>query len=153
MNRVSLLLLGAVLLTASPLRASDIGVDLHLSLGRPAPAPVYIAEPPVFLFPPGLGFYVAVGVPYDCFYIDGRYYIYKGNIWYAAPHYTGPWFITEPAHLPPGLVKHRYPRIIEMRNAEYRAYKASRGGYPGKTFHPGKGGGEMGRGKGHGKNK
>jgi len=158
MKRTFLLLLGAVLLAAPTSRASDVGIDLHLRLGEPAPPPVYIAEPPVFLYPPGLGFYVAVGVPYDCFYVDGHYYVYKERAWYAAPHYTGPWFIVRHDHLPPGLAKHSYPKIIELRDAEYRFYQKNRTGYKGKTFHPGKGGGEekgkgKGNGKGHGKHK
>lgn len=152
MKRTLLLLVSAILLAAPSVRADSVGIDLHMRLGDPAPPPVVIVEPPVFLYPPTLGFYVAVGVPYDCFFLDGRYYIHKGGVWYAAPHYTGPWFIVQHSHLPPGLVKHKYPRIIELRDAEFRTYKANRTGYGGKTFHPGKGGGG-GEEKGHGKGK
>lgn len=150
MKRTLLLLLGVILLAAPATRASDVGIDLHLRFGDPVPAPVYIAEPPVFLYPPGLGFFVAVGVPYDCFYVDDYYYVYRGRAWYAAPHYTGPWFIVRHEQLPPGLAKHSYPKIIKMRDAEYRVYKKNSAGYKGKTFRPGKGGGgEKGHGKGN----
>lgn len=147
MKRTLLLLAALLLLVVPSARADEVGIDLHLRLGEPAPPPVVIVEPPIFLYPPGLGFYVAVGVPYDCFFLDGRYYVFKGGAWYAAQHYGGPWFLVRPDHLPPGLLKHRYPRIIELRDAEFRAYKAGGPGYKGKTFHPGKGGGGKGKGK------
>lgn len=156
MKRTILLLIGAILLNAPTARGSDVGVDLHLRLGDPAPPPVVIVQPPLFLYPPGLGFYVAVGVPYDCFFLDGRYYILKGGHWYASHHWGGPWYIVKHSHLPPGLVKHKHSRIVELRNAEYRAYKANKASYGGNVFHPVKAGGEgagQGKGKGHGKGK
>lgn len=153
MKRTALILLAAALLAAPAVRADDVGIDLHIRLGDPAPAPVVIAEPPVFLYPQPLGFYVAVGVPYDLFYLDGRYYSYRGDVWYVAPHYGGPWYFAKPGHLPPGLVKHKYPKIIELRDAEYRVYKKDRAGYRGKMFDPGKGHGKDKGGHGNGKGK
>lgn len=152
MKRSVFILLAAVLLAAPAARAGDVGVDLHIRLGDPVPAPVIIAEPPVFLYPQPLGFYTAVGVPYDLFLLDDRYYLFRGNIWYVAPHYGGPWYVVKPGHLPPGLVKHKYPRIIELRDAEYRAYHKEKGAYRGKTFRPQKGKWED-KGRGHDKGK
>lgn len=65
----------AVLLfqTASAALAAD--VSFSINVGGP---PIVISQPPDFLYPPELGFGVAVGVPYDMFYLSGGYYIYRG---------------------------------------------------------------------------
>jgi hypothetical protein len=111
----------------------------------------HIAEPRLS-HPPGPG-YVAVRVP-TTVYVDGHYYVYKERI-YAAPHYTGPWFIVSTITCRRGW-RNIDTKIIELRDAEYRSYQKNRAGYKGKTFHPGKGGGEekgKGKGKGNGKQK
>jgi hypothetical protein len=132
--------------------ASDVGVDLNIRIGNqppavavpvPAPAPVVvIEEPPVFLYPPGLGFYVAVGVPYDLFFIDNHYYLYRGNAWHRARHYGGPWVEVRHKHLPPGLRRHRVERIRVIRDDEFRVYDRDRGHFRGKHFRPDKEGKE-----------
>jgi hypothetical protein len=129
-------LLAAVLLAAAPAPAVDFGLDLHL--GSRAPAPIIVQEPPLFLVPPGLGFYVAVGVPYDMFYIGGRYYLCKGDAWYVAPGYGGPWAMVVHDHLPPGLRKQKFKEIVALRDAEYRSYRQKPDHYRGKAFKPGK---------------
>jgi hypothetical protein len=156
MKRSAFVLLVSLLLAVPAARATDVGVDLHIRLGDPAPAPVVIAEPPVFLYPPGLGVYAAVGVPYDLYFLDDRYYCHRHGVWYVAPHYGGPWYYVRPGHLPPGLLKHKYPRVIELRDDEYRLYRKQGSAYHGKTFRPKKGKPpehKGGHGKGGGKGK
>ncbi|GLI39071.1 YXWGXW repeat-containing protein [Geobacter hydrogenophilus] len=139
-----------VLATASPLlAASDVGFDVNINVGnRPGvviPAPpavvvptprVVIEEPPVFIEPPRLGFYVGVDVPYDLFYISGRYYLWQDNHWYRAPHYRGPWNVVSYSNLPPGLRKHKLERIRYYRDDEYRVYHREHDRYRGKHFKP-----------------
>jgi len=156
MRRFILAMSLAAFLAAPSARADEVGIDLHLRFGDPAPPPVHIVEPPVFLYPPGLGFYVAVGVPYDCFFIDGRYYLYTRGRWFIADHYGGPWYFIDHRHLPPGLARHSYRSIVKHREAEYRAYRKNRGGYGGRVFHPGPLGrgdrpGRHGKGRGRGR--
>jgi len=142
-----------VLAAASPvLAASDVGFDVNINLGnRPGvvvPAPpavvvpagprVVIEEPPVFIIPPRLGFYVGVDIPYDIFYISGRYYLYQDNYWYRAPHYRGPWTVVQYKNLPPGLRKHKLERIRYYRDDEYRVYRMDHDHYRGKRFKPSK---------------
>lgn len=141
------------LAAASPvLASSDVGFDVNINVGnRPAvvvPAPpvvvvpvaprVVIEEPPVFIVPPGLGFYVGIDIPYDIFYISGRYYLWQDNYWYRAPHYRGPWTVVKYKHLPPGLRKHKLERIRYYRDDEYRVYRHDHDHYRGKRFKPGK---------------
>lgn len=146
MRKDLLVLLLAASFTASPAIAGDVGFDLNVHIGNRTPAPIIVEEPPLFLVPPTLGFQVAVGVPYDMFFIDGRYYLCKEKAWYVAPGYGGPWAVLKRDRLPPGLAKRRYAEVIALRDQEYGHYKRDRDHYKGRTYHPGKG--EKG---GHGK--
>jgi len=146
-NPLPALLFGA-LLGASPAPAADIGLDLNIHLGNHSPAPIIVEEAPLFLVPPTLGFRVAVGVPYDMFQVDGRFYLYKENAWYVAADFGGPWSTIRHNRLPPGLAKRRYAEIIALRDEEYGHYKRDRDHYKGKAYRPGKQDKE-----GHGKKK
>ncbi|BDV42853.1 hypothetical protein GURASL_17760 [Geotalea uraniireducens] len=130
--------------------SSDVGFDLNINLGnRPravavpvAPAAVgpavVIDEPPLFIVPPQLGFYVGVGVPYDIFMIGNLYYLHSGNAWYRSRDYRGPWGAVGYRGLPPGLRKHRLDRIRYYRDDEYRHYEHDRDHYRGRYYRPDK---------------
>jgi hypothetical protein len=130
--------LAVALFGTSPALASDIGLDLNLHLGSRSAAPIIVEEAPLFLVPPTLGFQVAVGVPYDMFLIDGRYFLCREKVWFAAPGYGGPWGVIPHDRLPPGLAKRRYTEIIALRDEEYGHYKRDRDHYKGKAYRPGK---------------
>lgn len=135
-----------LLFYASPLQASDVGFNINLSIGnQPAPRvvramPVVIEEPPLFLYPPQLGFAVAVGIPYDLIYIEGRYYMLHDDRWYVGSRYDGPWQAIRHKHLPPGLRKHKVQYIHDCRDREYHSYRRvyDDGGYRGRVYHPDK---------------
>ena len=144
---VALAALAALLLIASA-QAADVGFDVNVSVGNqprqrevvylpaPAPQPVYIEEAPEFIYPAELGFYVAVGVPYDLFRISNRYYLFRDGGWYRAPYYNGPWARVSYRSLPPGLRRHKHERIVYIRDEEYRHYRDDRERYHGKHFRP-----------------
>jgi hypothetical protein len=105
----------------------------------PLPAPAITIEQDVdFVYPSQLGFYVAVGVPYDLFYAQNSYYLWRDGRWYRAPGSHGPWVVTRYRELPPGLRKHNIERIRSYRAAEYDLYRHDRDHYRGKHFMTGK---------------
>jgi hypothetical protein len=113
---------------ALPARAAEVHVNVNI--GGPPPVYVYSAPPPVYVYPaPRLVYlaepavYVAVGIPYDIFFVGGRYYYYRGNDWYWGPGYGGPWRSVAYRSLPPGLRKFRVERLRDYRDREYRAYR------------------------------
>lgn len=85
--------------------------------------PVVIEEPPEFIEPPELGFYAAVGVPYDLFLVSNRYYLCKANVWYAAPRYNGPWVSIRYNSLPGQLRRHSFEKVRYYRDAGYTHYR------------------------------
>jgi hypothetical protein len=136
-----------ILLATSAAQASDVGFNLNLNIGnrRPVygvpvvPAPAFmIPAPPVFLAPPGLGFSVAIDIPYDMVHIDGAYYVYHGDTWHRGSHYNGPWTPVRHEHLPYGLRKHKRHEIISYRDREYRHYREHdhRDNYRGRVYRP-----------------
>lgn len=119
--------------TRPPVVAPAVPVPVPVPV--PAPPPVYdepevvFDEPPLFIEPPELGFHVAVGIPYNVFYVGANYYLCKGNVWYAAPSYRGPWAVTRYNALPWKLRKHSFERVRYYRDAGYRHYREGRDPY------------------------
>jgi hypothetical protein len=121
------------ILIASTAQAADVGFNLNLNVGNrspvipipviPRPPAFMIPSPPVFLVPPGLGFSVAIDIPYDMVYIEGRYYLYDGGAWHMGRNYNGPWRPVSRKYLPYGLRKHKHQEIINYRDQEYRNYR------------------------------
>lgn len=97
---------------------------------------VVLNEPPVFLAPAELGFYVAVGIPYDMFLIEGSYYLYTNNLWYASYDYNGPWTSMSYKKLPHRLRIHDHRQIIIIRDREYKDYNRGHDYYRGKKYRP-----------------
>lgn len=161
MKKTVVTLLLFTLLPVAQAGASDVGFNVGVSVGRPV-APVYgappvvIAEPPEFIAPPQLGFYVAVGVPYDLFFHGNQYWLNRGGIWYVAPYYNGPWVAAGPGRVPYEIRRYPARKIHYYRDNYYSSYHG-RGGPEYRHFRPGNH--EMGRigheergdrGRGHG---
>jgi hypothetical protein len=134
----------ALALSVSTTYAGDPGVDVNIHLGNQprqvvVNAPVVTIEQDVdFIFPSSLGFYVAVGVPYDLFFVQNSYYLWRDGRWFRAPGSHGPWMAMQQRNLPPGLRRHKLERIRAYRNAEYDVYHRDRDHYRGKHFMTGK---------------
>ncbi len=151
------LIIATIMAAASAAQAAlagnvGVGVDIHIG-NQPAvvpvpvapvpvpvapPPPVVIEEPPLFLYPPELGFGVAVGLPYDVFYVSNAYYLSRGGVWYRSPYYNGPWVVTKYRALPPGLRRHRFEQIHYYRDREYRVYQGGADRYHGRYYRPDK---------------
>ena len=108
--------------------------QVHVNVNIGAPPPVIVQAAPTMLFLPGPAMYVAVGVPYDIFFVDGRYYYFHGDDWFWAPGYGGPWVHIVHRSLPPGLRKHDVVQLREFREHEYRVYNVQGPKFKGKSF-------------------
>ena len=125
---LSLMLLGGLFSTQA--RA-----QVHVNINIGPPAPVIVEAPPQMLFLPDPGVYVAVGIPYDVFFISGHYYYFHGNNWFWGPGYGGPWAYVEYRSLPPGLQKYKVVRLREYREREYKVYRVQGQNFGGKHFY------------------
>ena len=98
--------------------------------------PITLTQPPEFLFPPALGFGVAVGVPYDMFYVSKAFYFLKTGSWYRSSSYKGPWTLIGLSQVPTELRKQKLSKIRELRNREFAKFYKNKGRYQGKYFRP-----------------
>ncbi len=115
------------------------GVNVNINLGAPAvvvapPPPVEVEAPPEMVFLPEPGIYVAIGLPFDIFFISGRYYYFHGDNWFWAQGYGGPWVHVGYKSLPPGLRRYKVERLREFREREYKVYKVEGPKFRGKHF-------------------
>ena len=141
MKKYLIVFFGAVTVLASVpgAQASDVGVSLGVNFGNvvagfyapPVYTPPQVAfrEPPEFVARPGLGFYFAVGTPYDLFYASDRYYLCRGNAWFAAPYYDGPWVRIGYNGLPWALRRYPVARLRYFRDDGWRHYRHDGYGY------------------------
>ncbi|QEM67558.1 hypothetical protein FO488_04935 [Geobacter sp. FeAm09] len=132
MKRLLAAAAAVALLQAAP-AAWASNISFSINVGGP---PVVIAQPPDFLYPAELGFGVAVGVPYDMFYLSGIYFINRGGGWYRTSYYGGDWVRVRYRDLPPELRRYKMGRIHEYRDREYRVYTRDRDHYPGRYYRP-----------------
>jgi hypothetical protein len=127
------------------------GLNLNVDVGVPAPAPpVYLppaayappeqlmlpAAPPQFVFVPELGYYVAVGTPYDIAYIGHDYFMYSNGFWYRAAYYGGPLLMVDRRAWPSLLARHSFRDFRRFRDAEFRRYERDRAHYGGQLHKP-----------------
>jgi len=127
------------------LSATPAGAQVHVNVNI-GPPPVVVAAPPppppvvvqaappmVFLSDPGV--YVAVGVPYDIYFVNSRYYYFNGGNWFWGPGYGGPWTYAVYQSLPPGLQRYKVHRLHEFREREYEVYKDQGPRFKGRYFY------------------
>jgi len=137
MRKLLVVASAVVLFGSASMAQADVGFSINV--GGPS---IVISQPPDFLYPPELGFGVAVGVPYDMFYLSGIYYVYRGGGWYSTSSYGGNWRSVRNRELPRELRRHNMSRIHSYRDREYRGYARDRDHYRGKYFRPESGGRE-----------
>jgi hypothetical protein len=94
---------------ASPAHA---GVDVNVNVGLPvgvavapapvvvAPQPVYVQQPPEMVLIPSSSVYFAPGVSVDLFFYSDHWWNRRGDRWYRASGYNGPWTAVGNRHVP-----------------------------------------------------
>lgn len=120
--------------------------NVNATAGTPIPQPAVMADqlnvaipnPPIFITPQHLGFFVGVGVPYDIAFAYGNFYLYHGETWYRASSFKGPWTPMPYDSLPPIIRKQRIENIRKYRDMEYRIFLREKTHYHGRTFRPGR---------------
>ncbi len=130
-----------VSLSVPTLALSETNVNISVGVPAipvPAPPRVVFQAPPLFLSPPGIGFYVGVDMPYDMVFISGNYYLFQGNGWYRSRDYNGPWAFVRRDRLPPSIRNYNIERIRHHREHEYLSYRNEHDHYRGRHYRPGK---------------
>lgn len=143
------ILVGLTLVTSAMATPAFAQVSINVNIG--APPPVIVHERPTMVYLAEPAMYVAVGVPYDIFFVGGRYYYFHGDNWFWASGYGGPWVHVVHKSLPPGLQKYKVVQLRDYREREYRVYKTQGPKFKGQHFDadPGPSGPPSARGNGN----
>ncbi|MHB8453343.1 MAG: hypothetical protein ACYDDO_01340 [Acidiferrobacterales bacterium] len=121
----------AVLLSAG---AHADGVVIRIA---PPPVPrILLPAPPPMVWLPSQGIYVAHNSPQPIFFRDGRYYVRKRGIWFAAQSYGGPWGRVDARMLPPPLHAYR-DRDWDRYQHEAQTHYGQREDRAHPVFYPG----------------
>jgi len=107
-------------------------VNVNINIGPPPPVIVQARPTMIYLREPAV--YVAVGVPYDIYFVGGRYYYLHGKDWFWGSGYKGPWTYVEYRSVPPGLQKYKLEKMHEFREREYKDYKSHGAAFKGQHF-------------------
>jgi len=150
MKPATLTVVALLLCITAPVYAGiNVNIDIPGPPGiivAPPPPPVVVAppveeqpemvvnEPPQLIYSPALGFYVAVGTPFNMVFIDNNYYLYRGGRWFMSPTYDGGWVVAGPRYLPYGIRRHNWEYIRRYRDREYAAYRRDPQHYHGRFY-------------------
>jgi hypothetical protein len=100
-----------VVLTLSfPSGSARAEVNLNINIGAP---PVVVAEPANVALIPGSGVYFVVDAGPDLFFHAGFWWSPRGDRWYRAEMYNGPWVVVKQRIVPVQVV--RVPRDYRFR--------------------------------------
>ena len=73
------------------------GVEVNVNIGPP---PIVVAEPPEVVLVPGSQVYFVPQPGIDVFFYSGYWWSPRGDRWYRARAYNGPWVIVERRYVP-----------------------------------------------------
>jgi hypothetical protein len=111
---------------SEPARAE---VSININLGPP---PIVMSTPPAVVMIPGSQVHFVPDPQIDVFFYDGYWWSPRGQQWYRAREYRGPWGPIEQRRVPPALVymprdyRQRYERA---QHVPYGQWKKERSRY------------------------
>lgn len=108
-----------VALLSAPALA-QVKVDVQVAL----PTITFQAPPPLVVVQPGVQ--VVEDFDEEVFFVDGWYWVRRGDRWFRAKDHRGGWVVVEPRLVPVAIVK--------LPPGQYRHWKAKPGGH-GKPKH------------------
>ena len=105
---LSVLLVALCALGWTKMASAEVNVNINLG-----PPPIVVAEPPEVVMIPGAGVYFVPGLDFDVFFYNNYWWSPRGNKWYRARAYNGPWGIVSQRYVPATV--YRYPKDYRTR--------------------------------------
>ena len=98
------------------------GVEVNVNIGPP---PITVGAPPEVVAVPGSEVYFVPQPGVDVFFFDGYWWSPRGDRWYRAGAYNGPWAVIDRRHVPgpvlgvPKDYRRRYGKERHVPYAEW----------------------------------
>ena len=83
-------------------KTAQAEVNVNINIGPP---PIVVSEPPEVVMMPQTGIYFVPSASFDVFFYDGYWWSPRGDRWYRANQYKGPWGIVQRNYIPAPLFK------------------------------------------------
>jgi hypothetical protein len=118
------LLLGALLVggvTGTALAGVSVGVNVNLG-----PPPIVVSAPPEVVLVPNTDVYFVPGVEFDVFFFNGYWWSPRGDRWFRARAYDGPWRVVQRRFVPRAVfgVPHDYRSLyVRERHIPYGEWR------------------------------
>ena len=118
------LLLGVLLAcSAAGTALAGVSVGVNVNLGPP---PIVVPAPPEVVLVPNTSVYFVPGVEFDVFFYNGYWWSPRGDRWYRARAYNGPWRTVERRYVPRPVfrVPHDYRSVyVRERHIPYGEWR------------------------------
>ncbi|MDD5593996.1 MAG: hypothetical protein PHG97_04605 [Candidatus Margulisbacteria bacterium] len=118
------ILIFTFLVIGSAVRAE---VNVNINIGPP---PIVVSEPPAVVMMPQSGIYFVPGYSFDVFFYNGYWWSPRGDRWYRAGQYNGPWGVVQRNYVPAPLfgVPKNYRAVYKNeRPINYKQWKNNYG--------------------------
>jgi len=103
-----LLTVGVIVAAIGFSGSAQAGVSVNINLGPP---PIVVSEPPAVVMVPGSQVHFVPDPQIDVFFFGGYWWSPRGDRWYRARAYNGPWGVIE---------RNRVPRAVLYVPRDYR---------------------------------
>lgn len=94
--------LGFVSLVVVVAGTAQAEVNVNINIGPP---PIVVSAPAQVVMMPQTGIYFVPGISYDLFFYNGYWWSQRGDNWYRAGEYNGPWVVIQRNYVPGYLLK------------------------------------------------
>lgn len=114
-------------LIIGPVGTAQAEVNVNINIGPP---PIVVSEPPTVVMMPQSGIYFVPGYSFDVFFYNGYWWSPRGDRWYRAGQYNGPWGIVQRNYVPEPLfsVPKNYRAVYKNeRPINYKQWKNNYG--------------------------
>lgn len=120
-----------VLFTCAITGTASAGVNIGVNLNV-GPPPIVVPAPPEVVLMPDYGVYFVPGLEFDVFFYNGFWWSPRGDRWYRAQEYNGPWrvigrrFVPRPVFRVPHDYRGRFERERHIPYGEWREHRGGR---------------------------
>ena len=101
-------------------------INVNINIGPP---PIVVSEPPAVVMMPRMGIYFVPGVSFDVFFYNGYWWSPRGDRWYRASQYNGPWGVVQRNYVPGQLFKVPKNYRVVYKNERPINYKQWKNNY------------------------
>ena len=116
----------SVFLVIGVVGSAQAEVNVSINIGAP---PVVVSEPQEVVMMPS-GIYFVPGYSFDVFFYNGYWWSPRGDRWYRAGQYNGPWGVVQRSYVPSYLFKvpKNYRAVYKNeRPINYRQWRNTNG--------------------------